>query len=133
MNTTTPRERQRLVGGLWVLVTLLSMIFVPIGRLLANDLSFELRGVWAQLSWLSLLAFVLAMKLHVISASLAIASAVTLWRKPQAGAIVVLAQLVAFLGVCAVIAWGFLEPFQCMCHGSELDELGFRDVFRGVF
>lgn len=75
------------------------------------------------------LAFFLANRLGWVCGVLALGSALVVWRKPQAGLAAVLAQLVAFFGVLAVLAFGFLSPFEPMC-GEDWDPFALRDVWR---
>lgn len=64
-----------------------------------------------------------------MAGALALAAAVLIWRRPAAGLAAVLAQLVAFLGVLALVAYGFLAPFDPMC-AHDWDPFTWSDVFR---
>jgi hypothetical protein len=112
------------------LTTLVMLGFGPCGQLLAHRMyHWGSPALYSAYGFQTKLAFFLANRLGSVGVLLGSFGALAIGRKPAAGLAAVLAQLVAFLGVLAVLAFGFLSPFEPMC-GEDWDPFTLREVWR---
>lgn len=110
-----PPSGRRLTWALWAFATLVTLAFARPGYLVAHDVEHRLGSVIEHASRFSKASIFVAARLAMVAASFGAASALLIVRIPAAGRAIVAFQVLAFVGLCALLAHGMLAPFECMC------------------
>ena len=110
----TPAGR-RLTWALWAFATLVTLAFTRAGYLVAHDVEHRLGEIIKYASTFSKASIFVAARLGTVAGGLGATSAVLILRLPAVGRAVIAFQVLAFLGLCGLLAQGMLAPFECMC------------------
>jgi hypothetical protein len=114
-----PSTGRKLTWALWAFATLVTLAFARPGYLVAHDLEHQLGSVIEHLSSFSKASIFVTARLATVAAGFGAASALLIVRMPAAGRAIVAFQVLAFVGLCALLAQGMLAPFECMCKYTE--------------
>lgn len=110
------RVGHKLTWALWASATLVTLTFVRAAYLVARDVEHRLGEAIQYVGSFSKASIFLAAHLGAVAGVLGAASGVLILRAPAAGRAVVAFQVLAFVGLCALLAHGMLAPFECMCQ-----------------
>lgn len=111
-----PRTPGRLLTwALWASATLVTLAFARPGYFVAHDVEHRLGAVVQYTSSFSKVSIFVTARLGLVAAGLSAVSATLVWRVPRADRAIIGFQVLAFIGLCALLAGGLLAPFECMC------------------
>jgi len=106
----------KVTWALWGVATLVTMAFARAGYLVAHDVEHRLGGLIGYASSFSKASIFVAARLAMVAGGFGAASALLILRLPTVGRAVIAFQVLAFVGLCALLAQGMLAPFECMCE-----------------
>lgn len=104
-----------LTWALWASATLVTLAFARAGYFVAHDVEHRLGVVVQHASSFSKASIFVAARLGMVAGGLSAASATLVWRVPRADRAIIAFQVLAFVGLCGLLAGGLLAPFECMC------------------
>jgi hypothetical protein len=108
-------EGRKLTWALWAVATLVTLSFAPAAYLVAHQVEHLLGGLESSTSMLTKASIYTAARLGTVAGGSGLTSAVVVFLLPRQGRTVIAFQVLAFLGVMAIAAYGMLAPFECMC------------------
>ena len=110
---------RKLTWALWAFATLVTLAFARAGYLVAHDVEHQLGNVIEHVSSFSKASIFVTARLGTVAGAFGAVSALLVFRIPAAGRVVIGFQVLAFVGLCALLAQGMLAPFECMCKNMD--------------